>query len=40
VERATPLAFPLLVDRTRARISSEKLSDRVKRMTAQAERGA
>jgi ATP-dependent Lhr-like helicase len=39
VERPTPLAFPLLVDRTRARLSSEKLSDRVKRMTAMAERG-
>ena len=40
VERPTPLAFPLLVDRTRAKLSSEKLSDRVKRMTAQVERGA
>ena len=39
VERPTPLAFPILVDRTRAKLSSEKLSDRVKRMTAQAERG-
>ena len=40
VERPTPLAFPILVDRTRAKLSSEKLVDRVKRMTAQAERGA
>ncbi|MCC7054817.1 MAG: ligase-associated DNA damage response DEXH box helicase [Gemmatimonadaceae bacterium] len=39
VDRPTPLAFPLLVDRSRARLSTEKLSDRVKRMTAQAERG-
>jgi len=38
VERPTPLAFPLLVDRTRAKLSSEKLADRVKRMTAQYER--
>ncbi len=37
VERPTPLAFPILVDRTRAKLSSEKLVDRVKRMTAQAE---
>jgi ATP-dependent helicase Lhr and Lhr-like helicase len=40
VDRPTPLAFPILVDRTRAKLSSEKLVDRVKRMTAQAERGA
>jgi ATP-dependent helicase Lhr and Lhr-like helicase len=38
VERPTPLAFPLLVDRTRAKLSSEKLVDRVRRMTAQLER--
>ena len=38
VERPTPLAFPILVDRTRAKLSSEKLVDRVKRMTAQYER--
>jgi ATP-dependent helicase Lhr and Lhr-like helicase len=40
VERPTPLAFPLLVDRSRARLSTERLSDRVRRMTAQAERGS
>ena len=40
VERPTPLAFPLLVDRARARLSSEKLADRVKRLTAQFEKGA
>jgi ATP-dependent Lhr-like helicase len=39
VERPTPLAFPLLVDRTRAKLSSEKLADRIVRMTAQSERG-
>ena len=39
VDRPTPLAFPLLVDRTRAKLSTEKLADRVKRMTAQLERG-
>ena len=39
VARPTPLAFPILVDRTRAKLSSEKLVDRVRRMTAQLERG-
>lgn len=38
VERPTPLAFPLLVDSTRAKVSSEKLADRVRRMTVSAER--
>jgi ATP-dependent helicase Lhr and Lhr-like helicase len=38
VERPTPLAFPLMVDMTRARLSSEKLADRVKRMTVAAEK--
>lgn len=38
VDRPTPLAFPLLVDATRAKVSSEKLADRVRRMTMQAER--
>lgn len=40
VERPTPLAFPLLVDSTRARVSTERLGDRVKRMTQAAERPA
>jgi ATP-dependent Lhr-like helicase len=31
-ERFTPLSFPLMVDRLRDRLSSEKLSDRVRRM--------
>lgn len=38
VDRPTPLAFPLLVDSTRAKVSSEKLADRVRRMTVSAER--
>jgi ATP-dependent Lhr-like helicase len=38
VERPTPLAFPLLVDSTRSRVSSEKLADRVRRMTVSAEK--
>ena len=40
VERPTPLAFPLLVDRAREQVSSEKLSDRVRRMAAPLERAA
>ncbi len=40
VDRPTPLAFPLLVDRNRAQVSSEKLADRVRRMTAQLEKRA
>lgn len=31
-QQMTPFAFPIMVDRLRARLSSEKLSDRVKRM--------
>ncbi len=38
VERPTPLAFPLLVDISRAKLSSERLVDRVRRMTTQAEK--
>ncbi len=38
VERPTPLAFPLLIDSTRAKVSSEKLADRVRRMTVSAEK--
>jgi ATP-dependent Lhr-like helicase len=40
IARPTPLAFPILVDRTREKISSEKLADRVRRMTAPLERAA
>lgn len=38
VARPTPLAFPLLVQRLRERLSSEKLSDRVQRMLRELER--
>ncbi len=38
VERPTPLAFPLLVDISRAKLSSEKLVDRVRKLTMAAER--
>jgi ATP-dependent Lhr-like helicase len=39
-KRTSPLAFPLLVDRTREKLSSEKLSDRVRRMQRALERAA
>lgn len=39
-KRVTPLAFPLLVDRTRERVSSESLSDRIRRMQAALEKAA
>ncbi len=37
-ERATPFAFPIIVDRLRERLSSEKLADRIRKMTLQLER--
>ncbi len=40
VERPTPLAFPLIVDRAREELSSEKLADRVRRMAEPLERAA
>ncbi len=40
VDRPTPLCFPLLVDRTRQKLTTEKLADRVRRMTMQAEKRA
>jgi ATP-dependent Lhr-like helicase len=40
VERPTPLAFPLLVDRAREQLTSEKLSDRIRRMAAPLEKAA
>lgn len=40
VERPTPLAFPLLIDRSRDKLTSERLGDRVRRMTAALERAA
>ena len=39
-ERPTPLAFPLLVDRAREQVSSEKLADRIRRMVAPLEKAA
>lgn len=39
-KRVTPLAFPLLVDRTRNRVSSESLGDRIRRMQLVLERAA
>ena len=39
-KRFSPLSFPLLVDRTRNKVSSEKLSDRIKRMQLALERAA
>jgi ATP-dependent Lhr-like helicase len=40
VERPTPLAFSLLVDRAREQVSSEKFLDRVKRLITPLERAA
>ena len=39
-EHLTPLAFPIMVNRLRTRVSSEKLADRVKRMQLKLERKA
>ena len=39
-KRFTPLSFPLLVDRTRNKVSSEKLADRIERMQMALERAA
>jgi ATP-dependent Lhr-like helicase len=38
--RPTPLAFPIMVERNREKISSEKLADRVRRMRLPLERAA
>jgi len=38
--RATPLSFPLMVERLREKLSSEKLADRVARMLADLEKAA
>ncbi len=40
VERATPFAFPLVVERLRESITSEKLADRIARMVADLEKAA
>ncbi len=37
VERPTPFAFPLLVERFRETVSTERLPDRIARMVAQLE---
>jgi ATP-dependent Lhr-like helicase len=39
-KRPTPLAFPLLVERFRESLSSEKLADRIRRMVADLEKAA
>ncbi|MEP6507017.1 MAG: ligase-associated DNA damage response DEXH box helicase [Gemmatimonadales bacterium] len=39
-KRTPPLAFPMLADRTRERLSSEKLADRIRRMQDALERAA
>jgi ATP-dependent Lhr-like helicase len=38
--RVTPLGFPLVVDQTRERVSSESLADRIRRMQLALERAA
>lgn len=40
VERATPFAFPLMVERFREKLSTEKLGDRVARMLRELEKAA
>jgi ATP-dependent Lhr-like helicase len=38
-KRFTPFAFPIMVDRLRDKMSSEKLEDRIRKMIAQLEKG-
>jgi ATP-dependent helicase Lhr and Lhr-like helicase len=40
IEKPTPFAFPLLIERLRETVSTEKLSDRVARMVAELEKAA
>lgn len=40
IKRATPFAFPLLVERFRESLSSEKLADRIRRMVQDLEKAA
>ncbi|WP_407315566.1 ligase-associated DNA damage response DEXH box helicase [Pseudomonas sp. nanlin1] len=40
IKRPTPLAFPLIVDRLRESLSSEKLADRIRRMVGDLEHAA
>ncbi|GGW69828.1 ATP-dependent Lhr-like helicase [Winogradskyella epiphytica] len=37
-QKPTPFSFPIITDRLRAKLSSEKLADRIKRMTIQLEK--
>lgn len=37
-EKATPFSFPIITDRLREKLSSEKLADRIRRMTLQLEK--
>lgn len=38
-EKATPFAFPIMIDRLRQRLSSEKLEDRIAKMQMQVQKG-
>ena len=38
--KVTPLAFPLLVDKLRERVSSETLAERIARLQSQLEKAA
>jgi len=38
--RATPFGFPLMVERFRGKVSTEKLADRVARMVRELEKAA
>ncbi|WP_313338784.1 ligase-associated DNA damage response DEXH box helicase [Stutzerimonas nitrititolerans] len=40
VKRTTPLAFPLMVERFRESLTSEKLADRIRRMVAELDKAA
>ncbi|MBF6621911.1 MAG: ligase-associated DNA damage response DEXH box helicase [Pseudomonas stutzeri] len=40
IKRTTPLAFPLMVERFRESMSSEKLADRIRRMVAELDKAA
>src|SRR5690606_15503519 len=40
VRRTTPLAFPLMVERFRESMSSERLADRIRRMVAELDKPA
>jgi len=37
-DRPTPFAFPIMVDRTREKLSSEKLEDRIRKMMVRFEK--